>query len=194
MSDTYRAIVDLQATPDEAQALARRVVWRLSEEGLIMPSPAPDATLGDGGGYRPGHRIADLYHRPEYKWFLTLTTNGMEVCAKPYVNLWGFTINEDAACPQCYVVLPFENLIIERFAEAASQFIAGNSRPAVCCPRCSASSAVQEWKTRVHLGFAYLAFQFWNWPPFDPIDWNLDIPGLISEELGHDVVTTLGRI
>jgi hypothetical protein len=194
MSDTYRAIVDLEATLEQAQTLAQRVVRRLSEEGLIMPSPDADATLGDGGGYRPGHRIADLYYRPEYKWFLTLTTNGMEVYAKPYVNVWGFTINEDATCPLCHVVLPFEDQVVERFGEAASQFIAGSARPAVSCPRCSIASAAQKWKTSLHLGFAYLAFQFWNWPPFDPTDWKVDIPGLISEELGHEVVTTLGRI
>ena len=118
----------------------------------------------------------------------------MEVCAEPYVNVWGFTINEDATCPLCHVVLPFDDEIIERFGDAVSQFFAGITRPTVSCPHFPLPPPFEEWKTTLHLGFAYLAFQFWNWPSFDPTDWKVDIPGLISEELGHEVVTTLGRI
>jgi hypothetical protein len=39
-----------------------------------------------------------------------------------------------------------------------------------------------------------LAFEFWNWPPFIPEYWKIDIPAMVSEGLGHEVVTTLGHI
>lgn len=61
MGDSYEAVVDAEATPETAAGLGQRVVERLSGEGIILPSLDPDSVLGDKGGYRPGHRIDDLY-------------------------------------------------------------------------------------------------------------------------------------
>jgi hypothetical protein len=195
MSDSYQAIVDLEATPGDAEALARRVVERLSVEGLIMPSLDPGAVLGGSGGYRPGRRICELYRgSPADLYFLTLVANGMEVNTGQWVNELGFLFVEDYTCPRCAAQFPEDHAVAEQFYDAVSQFYGGVSRPVITCPRCLIGSAVQEWRSSNHLGFAHLAFGFWNWPPLDSAAWAVDIPRLLSEVLGHEVVLTQGRL
>jgi hypothetical protein len=195
MSDNYQAIVDLEATPGDSEALARRVVERFSTEGLIMPSLDPDAVLGGSGGYRPGRRMSDLYRRdPSEGNFLTLVTNGMEVHTGRWVNELGFLCVEDYTCPRCATQFPWDDAVADQFYSAARQFQGGVNRPVISCPRCLVGSPVREWRTGNHLGFAHLAFGFWNWPPFDSAAWAIDIPRLLSEVLGHEVILTYGRL
>jgi hypothetical protein len=84
--------------------------------------------------------------------------------------------------------------LADQFYDAGRQFCGGVARPMVLCPRCAAASAVQEWRFSNHLGFVYLAFVFWNWPPFDEPGWKVDVPALISEVVGHKVVVAFGRV
>ena len=54
MSDSYRAIVDQEATPDAAEALAQRVVERLQQLELIGLTLDPEAVLWRRGRLSPG--------------------------------------------------------------------------------------------------------------------------------------------
>jgi ribosomal protein S27AE len=191
----YQAIIDLEATPDAAEALGRHVIERLSAEGLVMPSLDPDAVLGGTGGFRPGYRINDLYGlSPGEDEFWTQVTNGLEVQTGPWFNWFSGHFIQNYACPRCNVVFPQDDALADQFYDAGRQFYGGVARPMVLCPRCSAASAVQEWRFSNHLGFVYLAFVFWNWPPFDEPGWKVDVPALISEVVGHKVVVAFGRV
>jgi hypothetical protein len=197
MGDNYEAIIDLEATPDAAEALGQRVVERMFGEGLIVPFLDPDAVLGDSGGFRPGCRINALYRwSPGESKFWKLVTNGMEVETGPWVNAFGFRFVKEYACPQCGAVFSCDDVggVPNQFYDAIAPFMNGTARPVVSCARCSAASTVQEWRSSNHLGFVYLAFVFWNWPPFDDPGWKVDVPALISEVVGHKVVVAYGRV
>jgi ribosomal protein S27AE len=190
----YQAIVDTEATRETAEILGRRVVERLSGEGIISPSLDPDSVLGDKGGYRPGHRIDDLYGGYDLRDFKALVTNGMEVRVGPWFNEFSFQFIQNYMCPRCSVVLAGHDVMADQFYEAAAQFFGGVARPMVLCPRCSDASAAQEWRFTNHLGFVYLAFVFYDWPPFDDTGWKVDLPALISEVLGHKIAIAFGRV
>jgi hypothetical protein len=54
--------------------------------------------------------------------------------------------------------------------------------------------SVLEWDWMPPLGFGYLSFSFWNWPPLDAPGWRIDIPAIIGEITGHRIVSTYGHI
>jgi ribosomal protein S27AE len=128
------------------------------------------------------------------RYFKTLVTNGMEVHAGPWFNAFYFQFVQNYMCPRCSVVLAGHEVMADQFYEAAGQFYGGVARPMVFCPRCSEASAAQEWRSTNHLGFVYLAFVFWNWPPLDDAGWKVDLPALMSEVLGRKVAMAFGRV
>ena len=194
MGDHYQAVVDVEASIEESEPLAKRVVDRLLREGIILPTLDPDAVLGGSGGYRPGQRITAIRHHPPTEWFLTLLTNGLELKTGRWVNVWAFPILSYFMCPCCGEKFEVDDAVGGEFARAFREFIDGVARPVVACPKCSRESAAQEWPTEPHLGFAHLAFVFWNWPYFHDGFWAVDIPQLIAEELNHKIVLTFGKI
>lgn len=183
MSDFYHAIVDVEAKPDEAQPLAQEVVRRLVAEGIIQRDIDPEATLG-GPGYRPGDRITELYELPpRHSPFWTLVTNGMQVCAERWVNQFGFTLLEALVCPRCGASYSWDDSVGKRFMDAVGEFYDGSDEPQVSCPACGLDSSAPLWHTKPHMGFAHLAFMFYNWPRFDSSSWKVDIPRLIGKTL-----------
>ena len=194
MGDTYQAVVDVDANAEESVTLAQRVVERLSREGIILPTLDPDAVLGGDGGYRPADRVKIMFAGDPRNSFLRLSTNGIEVKTGRWVNVFGFPILSYFMCPCCGETFRVDHSVGDEFARAADEFLNGVAKPVVACPNCLQESAAQDWPTKPHLGFAHLAFVFWNWWFFGDDCWTVDVPRLIAEELDHNVVLTFGKV
>lgn len=196
MSDWYEAVAVENVPVDRAEALAQRVVVCLAGEGIIQSSFDPESVLGGEGGYRPGPRIAEVYRRCDSEAdSRALLTNGMEPCVGRWINEHGFAGFDGFTCIECNrKFAPDDESVAGPFAKAIGEFFKGVDDPPVSCPGCGVASSVRRWKTDPHGGFVNLAFQFWNWPPFSFDSWTVDIPAMISEATGHEVITTYGRL
>jgi hypothetical protein len=60
MSDNFEMLVDVDATPQQAEGVSRAVLDRFRKLGLITGKLNSDCVLG-GKGYRPGPAVADSY-------------------------------------------------------------------------------------------------------------------------------------
>jgi len=196
MSDWYEAIAVCDVQADESASVAELVVSRLAADGIIQPVMDSEAVLGGEGGYRPGRNIQSFYNLSENEGtFWSLVTNGVEVCAGRWVNRLGFTCFDGFTCPSCSAHFPLDHdVVADPFARAIGSFLDGGDDLDVVCPSCQTSDAAPKWKTDPHFGFTNLAFQFWNWPPFDSDSWKVDIPTLITSTTQHRVILTYGRL
>jgi hypothetical protein len=196
MSDSYEALVDCEATPDQAAALARDAVRILSKGGLIVPSLSSDCVLG-GVGYPAGPRCGDVYTVEDYgdlhgNRFWTLRTSGVEVHATPWVNLLGFTQFSGAACPRCGRDRADD--FLDDVGNLVEDYMSAGVVPSVTCPSCHAASSIHDWKCDPHLGFVNFALVFWNWPPFESEDWRVNVRALLQDQLKRPLVSTFGRM
>lgn len=196
MSNWYEAVGIRDVEPDDAESLAAAVISRLQSDGIIDTEIDTESVLGGEGGYRPGPSIPSLYRREENEVkFWTIRTNGVEVCARRWVNVFGCSMLEGFTCPACSTRFPpGDDLIAHPFYDAIGRYLAGRDDLDVLCPSCNTSHRAPDWKTKPHLGFTNLAFQFWNWPPLENSWWSVDIPGLIAAIVGHNVLVTCGRV
>lgn len=193
MSDTYRALVDCDATPHQAATLARDAVDILSRSGLITPSQSSDCVLGDVG-YPAGPRCGDLYtvQNPlRGLRFWTLWTSGVEVHTTPWVNIWGLTQFSGAVCPRCEC--ESENLL-DHSVSLIEDYMSSGVVPSVSCPSCHATSSIHDWKCDPHLGFVNFALIFWNWPPFESVGWRVNVRALLQDHLNRSLVSAFGRL
>ena len=194
MSDSYVAIVDEFATKENAPSLAEQVLNVLIDEEIVNDRLDPEATLGGEGGYRPGTRIPQLWTGEASAGFWDLLTNGLEVIAKPWFNVWGGECFHYVDCPKCSARFDSTDSIPKGIFEAAGRFMNGEPIADVTCPQCGEATIASAWKAKHHFGFCYLAFLFWNWPPLDDEDWEIDLPALIQGALGHPIITTYGHM
>lgn len=196
MSDSYQAVIVCGVQPHESSALAGDVITRLAADGIIQTSADSYSILGNGIGYRPGPNVESLYKLGANEGaFWTLKTNGVEVCTDRWINQLGFSCIDGFSCPLCAAFYPLDDhLVADRFVKAIGSYLDGRDELEVLCPACNAPATAPLWKTTPHLGFANLAFQFWNWPPLDGDSWKVDIPALIAQASGHDTLLTYGRL
>ena len=196
MSDWYEAVGVQDVHPDASTSLANAVVSRLQSDGIVATESDSESVLGGEGGYRPGPRIPSLYKRRENEvQFWTIRTNGVEVCVGRWVNLFGCTGLEGLTCPGCSTRFPpSHDPVAHPFYDAIGRYLAGRDDLDVACPSCNTSHRAPDWKTKPHLGFTNLAFQFWNWPPLKSSSWSVDIPALIETVTGREVLVTYGRV
>lgn len=73
MSDTRQTIVDLEARPREAKALAEKVRLMLVTRGIIAAARTP-CVLGSDAGHAPGPRFSDACSRGAERGFARLMT------------------------------------------------------------------------------------------------------------------------
>src|SRR6187399_492685 len=155
MSDSYEALVDCQATRDQAEGLAREVVGILSRGGLIVPSLSSDSVLS-GVGYAAGPRCADAYSAEDHgelrgNRFWTLRTSGVEVHATPWVNIGGFTEFTGAVCPRCGRDRADD--FLDEVGRVFDAYMSSGVVPNVPCPSCYAAPSIHDWNCDPHLGF-----------------------------------------
>lgn len=196
MQNWYQAIIDLEAGPDEAAFLALKVVTRLTAAGIIEPGNDQGLNGSGAGLYKPGKNFAQAVCGAGGTSSHDLDNLGsMEAEAGPWVNMFGLASLEVVSCPTCGTKFGTENGadvvgVIEGFAEASRSFYSGTRHPKVPCPVCHGEIPATDWNTQPHLGYCYLAFIFWNWPPFS--EWDVDVPRVVQEALKHKTILTYG--
>jgi hypothetical protein len=196
MSDNFEMLVDVEATPSQAEGIARAVLGRCRELGLITGEANSDCVLG-GTGYRPGPTVAGLYKLQEGEFrFWELVTCGVEPHVGRAFNGWALGPScEGFVCPACEAEIePFSDTFTATVWQALGEW-EGESGPAeVPCPACGKKRPITEWQCKPAFGFGNVSFQFWNWPPLDSPSWGLDIAGIFREVSGHAIVLTYGHI
>jgi hypothetical protein len=136
MSDGFQMLVDVDATPREAEGVSRTVLARFRKLGLITGRANRDCALG-GSGFRPGGAVAKLYKAEigEYQ-FWKLHTCGVEPKVGRGFNAWALGPScEGFKCPACGAEFAASQWP-STFNAALSEWM-GESGPAlVRCPKC----------------------------------------------------------
>lgn len=196
MSDNFEMLVDVDAMPGQADGVARAVLDRFRDLGLITGDANPDCVLG-GTGYRPGHAVAELYNRRKREVrFWELVTCGVEPNVGRGFNEWALGPScEGFVCPACGAgIEPFDVALTDAIGEAVGEWMDESGPALVSCPQCRMRRSITEWRCKPPFGFGNVSFRFWNWPPLDSPSWKIDIPGIVREVSGHTVVRTHGHI
>jgi len=154
------------------------------------------STTGPRLGYRPGRRIADLYHDAENEPFWNLQFCGVEFVAQPLFNPTALTNSDgEASCPSCRSTVSFDQPeFLAQFKRATVQRLNRQTGDEVVCTQCHHASVVDAWKVVPPLAFGNLAIRFWNWPPFYMTQWSLSVPSVVREYSGHTIVESFGHL
>lgn len=196
MSDNFQMLVDVDATPGEADGVARSVLRLFRQLGLITGEANPDCVLG-GTGYRPGPAVADAYilRRRDLR-FWELRTSGVEPKVGRSFNDWALGPScEGFTCPACAAVIePFGDPFMDAIFKAVGEWTDESGPALVPCPECRKERPITEWQCKPPFGFGNVSFRFWNWPPLDSPSWKVDIAGIVWEATGHTLVITHGHL
>jgi hypothetical protein len=196
MSDNFHMLVDVDATPGEADGVARAVLDRFRKLGLITGRANPDCVLG-GTGYRPGPAVAASYKLGKRECrFWELVTCGVEPKVGRSFNEWAVGPScEGFNCPACGAdIEPFGDAFGDAIGKAVGEWMDGFGPAVVPCPACRKERPITEWQCKPPFGFGNVSFRFWNWPPLDSPSWTVDIAGIVRAVTGHTVVQSHGRI
>ncbi|MFE5729702.1 hypothetical protein ACFQ7A_02145 [Streptomyces sp. NPDC056528] len=180
MGSHYQTIVDLDATPEEAEALGARVAAWLVEEGI--------AVAGEGFSHHdqsvltPGPRwscVTDERRR--------LSTDGLAIVTGRTVFFGSMSTGGSPVCPRCAEVASGEG---ERssFSEAMDTWYA-TGEAAVRCPACRRTVSLPAWEWENDcFAFAYLGVEHWNGPPLRP-----EFVSGVARVLGHRTRLLVGK-
>lgn len=173
MGDSYRTIVDLDATEEEAERLAEKVRDWLVERGIIAPGPG-DAEVDDER-YAAGPAFGQSLEKPELagKHEAWSHADGLEVKVGRTVF---FAVGVELKCRACGKVVEPDD---EAWGEAVDAWYEGDDTVTLPCPECGHEEKLTEWDGPYPWAFANLGFEFWNWPP-------------LSERFVHEVQEQLG--
>jgi hypothetical protein len=196
MSNHFERLVDVDATPEEAGAIAQRVLDRFRELGLITGEANPDCVLG-GSGYQPGPLIADSYPLDEHETpFWKMRTCGVEAEVGRSFNGWALNIAKGLTCPACGAEINYglDRSFLKTIHDGMQEWLDKPDPALILCPKCMTRRPITEWQCDPPLGFGNVAFTFWNWPPLELAKWKIDIAATVRAITGHTIVQTYGRI
>jgi len=196
MSDNFEMLVDVDATPGEADALARAVTDRFRKLGLITGRANGDCVLG-GTRYRPGPVVPDSYILEEREGrFWELLTCGVEREVGRSCNAWALGPSCDGfTCPTRGAhIAPVGESVVDAVCKAIGEWMEESGPALFPCPKCRKERPITEWQCKPPFGFGNMSFRFWNWPRLDSPSWKVDIAGIVREVTGHRIVYTYGHI
>jgi hypothetical protein len=195
MSDSFEMLVDVDATLSEANAVSQAVLDRFRQLGLITGEANSDCVLG-GTGYRPGPAVADLYKREKREGrFWEMLTCGVEPNVGRSFNEYALgPVCEGFTCPSCGAHIASYAGLGDALFKAIGEWMDQAGQALTPCPICSAEHPITQWQCKPPMGFGNVSFRFWNWPPFGPPSWKIDIPGIVREVTGHSIVSTYGHL
>ncbi|MEW2492099.1 hypothetical protein AB0942_00835 [Streptomyces nodosus] len=169
MGDHFQTLVDLDATPVDAEVLAARGLELLVEEEMVRAERA-DCVLGASWGYPPGPRWARAVGREDWE-----PSDGLKIETGRTVFHGGQGDAGYAVCPHCAAQVDLytdEWDVIEGAWEPFDQAMGtwhDTGRAAVVCPHCGRAGELAAWLwDNDHYAFGYLGFEFWDWPEFSP--------------------------
>ncbi|SEN23712.1 hypothetical protein [Nonomuraea pusilla] len=197
MGDWFQTIVDVEATSEEAEALAAEVREWLVGSGVAAPERTPcvlDAELG----HPPGPRAAEVADAsgwsPDWpgSW-----SGGVSVLTGRTVFDGGQGDPTAVSCPHCSASVVLVDDCFELLDAAWAPFRevvhgwAEGRDVVLACPSCARPVAPAAWRWEDdYFAFGHLGFTFWNWPPLRP--------GFVSDLTarlhGHRVVLLDGKL
>jgi hypothetical protein len=191
MGDHFQSIVDLDATPADASALAGRAVQWLVREGVIL-AERTDCVLGSPLGNPPGAHWTKAVAEPDWK-----PTDGLKVETGRTVFHGGQGDAQYATCPACanrtdFYTESWDDIegAWEPFGEAINAWHKTGDAT-VACQHCGLASDLRAWTwADEYFAFAYLGFEFWNWPEFSPA-FLADFARVLD---GHRLVRVWGKL
>ncbi|MFD9190513.1 hypothetical protein ACFWCA_20055 [Streptomyces phaeochromogenes] len=202
MGDHFQTVVDVDATADEAQVLAARVVEWLVAEGIVL-GERTDCVLGRPLGHPPGPNWRRAVEEsPDWDpW------DGLAVHTERTVFDSGQGGPESVTCPRCETTTPLsgetydEDYEVSREAEpdngAWPRFAAAmgtwheTGAATVDCPACARPVALTDWIWEDdYYALGNLGLEFWNWPELRP-DFIQEISRLLG---GHRTGYVWGKL
>jgi hypothetical protein len=187
VSDHTITIVDLDASPEEADVLAQAILDWLVESDIVERE-LTDCALGEGGkGHRPGRDFMFATGEPEdptvgnmnYAEFHPMATNGLQIIKGRRMTVSVEGSYECAICPECQTERP---VFDEAWNQAGTEWIETGTGM-LACESCGRSANVSEWDHLDPIAFGALTLEFWNWPP----PFSEEFLEAIRRRLGHRI-------
>ena len=161
MGATVDWIVDLDATLDEAPALAKRVTeWLIARE-IVSPTLCPERAYSGADLMVRGASAAQWDACPMTPPF---NMCGLEVVIERTVFHSGDNGIDTIRCPGCGAAHHPDDI---PWSDAVGAWFSAEADHTMACPACHASQSIVDWTFDVPWGFGNLAFGFWNWPITD---------------------------
>ncbi|MEU6476636.1 hypothetical protein ABZ858_07045 [Streptomyces sp. NPDC047017] len=177
MGDCFQTIVDIDASPGEAEALGARVVAWLVAEQIVLAEQTYE--MFGKPVYSPGPRWDDVTERR-----VPGGCDGLTAVTGPSV-FWG-SLGADASpvCPRCS-----SPATDAPWPEAVHTWQTAGAAT-LRCPTCGCPVPLPEWCwTDDSFAFAHLGFEIWNAARLRP--------GFVAEfgrVLGHRIRTVAGKL
>ncbi|WP_031098958.1 MULTISPECIES: hypothetical protein [unclassified Streptomyces] len=184
---TYRqTVVDLDASAEEAVAWGRRGRNWLEAEGFIRPVPWQDGVV-----YLAGPRWRETVDLAPWDWRARIKEleeepgDELQVVTGRTVFFAGQGDFPSAICPRCRNATSDT----DRSGAAIDTWYATGAAD-LDCPACAHRTPLPDWEwTSDYFAFAYLGFQFDDWPPLHP-----RFVAVFGQALGHRVRVVTGKI
>ena len=186
MGDHFQTVVDRDATPAAAEAVAREVIKWLVGRGVIESGRTDCVLDGDGTGHAPGPNYADVIDLGSDDGDDTprLRTNGLAVVVGQTVFHAGQG-GLELVCRAC----GDRSDGGDAWSKAVREWYDQKSEGILRCPRCGHAEPVTEWAHDPPWGFGNLGFTFWNWPPL-----TASFVEEFTRRLGHRTVLVAGKL
>ena len=154
MGDYYTNVVPMDVEPEDAKAVADKVLHYLVSSKIVKPE-VTNCTLTKEGGHAPAENYAMALATPDDA-FIDLAVNGVEIVVQRSAFDSGGL--EDLQCPAC------NQSVIDAGWEPAFQAWLGR-KPDVefTCPHCNYQGTVTTYIFEPPFVFSELGFTFWNW-------------------------------
>jgi hypothetical protein len=169
VSDWSQTIVLRDVTPDNAPAIADRVITWLKDERIILPGVDPEAAVTEPG-YRPGPAANDWLHpqadgriSPGYHDRGLAQWDGVEAIVGKTVFHTTFTSTFAMTCPQGH-----RQPAPSTWLEAIDEWWSDTGPALVACQRCELGYPITAIDLDPPFAFGFLGFTFWNWPDLGP--------------------------
>lgn len=212
MSSTFHVLFAPGLARADAAAAEARAVLALQEIGLIGALEERKADrLGLVTSRYPLAATADALFDKATPDAFGLGEH-FESMVGNYANGWSLNSVSTFRCPACQTQIAegrqeaMFGRLMESMQTAVVHFLEAGERVDVPCPSCTVASSASAWEADVPAGFAHLAFEFLEAPPFNSKVtsvpewafgyglWRVDIPLILQEAVGNPIGWSMGRI
>lgn len=154
MGDYYTNVVPMDVEPEEARAVADKVLHYLVSNKIVKPE-VTNCTLTKEGGHAPGENYALALATPN-DGFIDLAVNGVEIVVQRSAFDSGGL--EDLRCPACS-----SSVIDNKWESAFQAWLNRNANNQFTCPGCGYHGSITTYAFEPPFVFSELGFTFWNW-------------------------------
>jgi phage FluMu protein Com len=183
MGNWFQRVVDQDASLDEAQELAAKILEILIDQEIIEAKLKECGLSGNRMGYPPGPNFEQIVDNPDCG-IHELKVNGLQIIVERTVFEPGQGKLE-LICPQC----KSRNSVDRAWADAVTEWYSNIGDGILRCPHCNYIRAVTEWYYEPVIAFGNLGFEFWNWPPLSK-----SFLTYLSQQLAHRTVYVTGKL